>query len=407
MYNALESPLEHDGSELSATVGAFLVRIGYEQFPYQLSYFEEMSRLGALFANVASLPTEVLNADLIERLLGCSLSDFVGAGFVISVGARANNGLFDPEWRSLWEGPDAINQHLSMETVRRVFHSQFVTTVQDVRAASEEFQQSDPKLRAHEFNPLVNRPFVTLPDGRYLAPQPHYAFQRITPSAVYYAGVDSLAKDDKDAFTRDFGVVFQDYVGHQLRLMPDADVISEIAFDSSQRSVDWFVVFHEVVLLVEAKSTRLSHLGRMGGNRLKDDIERSIGKAFRQIARTEELLTTGHPAFAEIPKDRPRIGLIATLEPYWAANTPFLAPLLPEPALFTTVASMRAIEQLVGTVRHLGHPQPLLDLVNDPDRRTWNLENALPRMDLPKNPLLLEAWDGYPFPNEADDAVAN
>jgi hypothetical protein len=38
-------------------------------------------------------------------------------------------------------------------------------------------------LRHHEFNPLVSRPFVTLPDGRHIAPQPHFVFQRLSPSA--------------------------------------------------------------------------------------------------------------------------------------------------------------------------------------------------------------------------------
>jgi hypothetical protein len=180
--------------------------------------------------------------------------------------------------------------------------------------------------------------------------------------------------------------------------MPGATVVPEIVYGDSQRSVDWFVVYDDLVVLVEAKSTRLSHLARMGGNQLKEDIERCIGKAFAQVTRTDDLLSQGHSAFADIPKDRPRIAIVATLEPYWAANTPFVGKFLPAPAIPTTVASMRAIEHLVDVVMALGSPQPLIDIIADDERRSWNLENALPSIDVPKNPILNEAWERYPFP---------
>lgn len=397
-YNELDTPLSRRDDDVSGTVGAFLVRIGHEQFTYQQSYFEEISRLGALFDGIDSLKTEVLNSELIERLLGHSLRDFVGAGFVIAIGARSNAGFFDPEWAPLWEGPQAIHAHFSMEIVRQVFHEHFLTTFADVRAVAEASEQADPTLRHHEFNPLVSRPFVTLADGRHLAPQPHFVFQRLSPSALYYAGVGTLGKKDAEAFTRDVGVVFQEYVGRQLRLMPGATVLPEITYDESQRSVDWFVVFDELVLLVEAKSTRLSHPARMGANKLKDDIDRSVGKAYSQVAKSDQLITQGHKAFADIPTDRPRIALVVTLEPYWAANTPFLGKFLPQPAIATSVASVRAVEHLVDVIATLDGPQPLIDIVNDAERSAWNLENALPSIEVRKNPILTEAWDRYPFP---------
>lgn len=286
---------------------------------------------------------------------------------------------------------------------RTVFHDHFLTTFDDLRTAARKVEQTDQSLRHHEFNPLVNRPFVTLPDGRYVAPQPHFVFQRLSPSALYYTAVDALTKTDANAFTRDVGVVFQEYVGRQLRLMPGATVLPEVVYGDSQRSVDWFVIFDDLVLLVEVKSTRLSHLARMGGNQLKEDIERCIGKAYAQVSRTDELLRKGHSAFADIPTDRPRIAIIATLEPYWAANTPFMGKFLRDPLVPTTIASVRAIEHLVDVVTALGGPQPLIDIVTDEERRTWNLENALPNIEVSKNPILKEAWEKYPFP-ESEEA---
>ena len=397
-YNALDTPLSHEPGDPSETVGALLVRTSHEQFPYQQSHFEEICRVVALFDGVDALDTEILSTALIEQVLGCSLEDFVVAGFVLAVGAQANGGFFDPEWPALREGPGAINPHFSIDTVRRVFHDYFLASFQDIRTAAKKLEQTNPRLRHHEVNPLVNRPFVTLPDGRHLAPQPHYVFQRLSPSALYYAGVDVLDKVQGNAFTRDVGAVFQEYVGRQLRLIPNATVLPEIVYDDSQRSVDWFVVFDDLVVFVEVKSTRLSHLARMGGNQLEEDIKRCIGKAYTQVERTEVLLSGNHAAFASIPTDCPRLAIVATLEPYWAANNPFLAGFLPEPEIPTIIASARELERLVDLVRVVGGPQPLIDAAAHEDRRTQGLESALPDIVVPKNPILEEAWNRYPFP---------
>jgi hypothetical protein len=397
-YNALDTPLAHDPNDASETVGAFLVRTSYEQFPYQQSHFEEISRLGALFATIEELNAEILDRALIERVLGCSLEEFVVAGFVLATGAQVNTGFFDPEWAALREGPHAIDRQFPVDTVRQVFERLFLAGFEQIRADAKITEQPDRRLRHHEFNPLVSRPFVTLPDGRHIAPQPHFVFQRLSPSALYYAAVDALDTEQANAFTRDIGLVCEHYVGRQLSLIPNAAVSPEIRYDNDQLSVDWFVIFDELVLLVEVKSTRMSHLARMGGIKLRDDIDRSLGKAYNQVKRTDDLLTAGHAAFAEIPTDRPRIAIIVTLEPYWAANSPFIAEFLPEPAIRTSVASVRALERLVDVLRTVEGPEPLIKVLDDPDRRSWNLENALPDITVSRNPILDAAWNLFPFP---------
>lgn len=396
-YSALDTPLKRRSGEVTDTVAAFLVRLSNEQFIYQQSEFEEFCRLGALFDRVGDLKTEILSTSLVEELLGCSIAEFVGAGFVITTGAKINNGFFDPEWPRLWVGQDSVNSQFPMDLVRKIFHEHFLTSFEGVRQAAEFFRQEDETLRQHEFNPLVSRPFVTLPNGQHIAPQPHLAFHRISPSAVYFAGIEKLDEEEKEAFTRDIGVAFQDYVGRQLKLISGAKVLPEIMYGKHQRSVDWFVIFDDLVILVEAKSTRLSHLARMGGNRLREDIDRCLRKAYAQIARTNELLNQGHEAFAAIPKERPRIALIATMEPYWAANSSLLQGFLPEPTLPTSVASIRAIEHLIGVMEVQGGPYSLIEIVQDEERRNWNLETALPKVDIPKNSILEEIWRRYPF----------
>lgn len=126
VYNALDTPLAHAPADRSETVGAFLVRTSYEQFSYQQSRFEEISRLGALFETIDELATEILDRALIERVIGCSLEQFVVAGFVLATSTQANTGFFDPEWPALREGPHAIDPHFPIDAVRQVFEQQFL-----------------------------------------------------------------------------------------------------------------------------------------------------------------------------------------------------------------------------------------------------------------------------------------
>ena len=41
----------------------------------------------------------------------------------------------------------------------------------------------------------------------------------------------------------------------------------------------------------------------------------------------------------------------------------------------------------------------LVDIMDDEERRTWELESALPKIEVPDNPILEEAWMRFPFAN--------
>ena len=76
-----------------------------------------------------------------------------------------------------------------------------------------------------------------------------------------------------------------------------------------------------------------------------------------------------------------------------------MAEFLTEPEIPTTAASVRALERLVDVLAAVGDPKPLIEVFSDQDRRMWNLENALPDIETPKNPLLDAAWRRFPFPS--------
>jgi len=97
-YNAIRDPLVGAEQEFVSQPHSFFTRMSAEQFPFQISHFEEISRLGAMFGDLdATLGMEVLSSDLIESVLGATVEEYIGAGFVFGVGAQKNQGFFDLE----------------------------------------------------------------------------------------------------------------------------------------------------------------------------------------------------------------------------------------------------------------------------------------------------------------------
>ena len=184
----------------------------------------------------------------------------------------------------------------------------------------------------------------------------------------------TLLEMAKGQFTQDIGDLFEAYVGLQLQQFPDAEVIPEITYDAdNKRSVDWIVIWDDLVILVEAKATRLGLQARMGTDQLLVDLDRTLGKANRQIKVSSDCIRDGHAAFAAIPDDRPLMGLVVTLEPYFHVNSSQTRALLPDPGIPTIACSARELEQLV-TVGMIESASALLHgIAADAERYTFDL----------------------------------
>ena len=163
------------------------------------------------------------------------------------------------------------------------------------------------------------------------------------------------------------------------------------------------MVFDDLVLLVEAKATRTPAAARAADVTAQETYQATLGKAFKQINRTYRALRGRVPAFDHIPKDLPMLGLVATLDPWYMANS-MAREFLPATDIPTTVASVREIEHLVG----IGQRRPVSGVLSeimrpDDERRTWELGTALGAFDEPadRNPLLDSAWARLPFHDAA------
>jgi hypothetical protein len=178
-------------------------------------------------------------------------------------------------------------------------------------------------------------------------PVPDFVMWKPTPSGLYFTGLRRWG----EAFTRDLGKLFQSYVGRHLALVPGANLYPEIEYKENKnrkKSIDWILVFPDLVLLVEVKLARPKQAVQSGAQGAADALRAAFDKAFKQLDATHELIQARRPEFAHIPADRPTVGIVVTLEDFHVVNSPLHQPLYSRSTKLPTLAV--PIEELEGIV---------------------------------------------------------
>jgi hypothetical protein len=338
-----------DTADQPGSLDSFLVRTAFEQFPYQHSRFEDMSRILLLFdRQYSGLSCSVMSTDGWQQLLGLPLEAFMRAAFFILVGANNNAGWFDPAWLTQPNLQPAMELlQLSAQDVMAVFGRVFGADFADVKTRAQAERNPDSRLQRFDPNPLMETPFVRLPDGRYLAPSTHFVAQRLSPASIYYL---ALAHWDV-SFCNDLGKVTEVYVGEQLDLVETEVVLHDVEYRKGSNAADYVVSLHGLTLVVEVKSARVARLGRLDRQGYLDDLNKDVGKALGQIKRTGEMIRDGHPAFSRIDSRQQIRGIVVTAEPHYMLNSPLYRGQIADPGFPTAILSLRELEHAIAAAR--------------------------------------------------------
>jgi hypothetical protein len=165
-YNKLDDPLRTREPGVVGTAEAYFTRVETLQFPYQMSVFEEVSRIGALFETVDNLDTKMLNSSALSDILGCSLNDYVTAGFAISTMARARSGYFDVDWPEIWGGSNSLGDLMNRETLDGIFRRHYLSSLADFRGLAAGARQGNPKLHQLRVQPFTGASIRHLEERR-------------------------------------------------------------------------------------------------------------------------------------------------------------------------------------------------------------------------------------------------
>lgn len=171
---------EHDMHPLT-----ILTRHAFEQFPYQESTFEEVSRSQALLVEGArEVACEVITEDSLNQMLGGPVGDVVGATFFLHVAALKNNGWFDPGFLDMPDLPKIYSLWPRATIEKRL--RDLTLTVPQFQDDFHSVNTSPATQQRWAYDPLVAHPFIARAEGASLAPQPALILRTVTPGGLYY-----------------------------------------------------------------------------------------------------------------------------------------------------------------------------------------------------------------------------
>ncbi|MEY9842782.1 nuclease-related domain-containing protein [Streptacidiphilus sp. EB103A] len=413
-YSALADPAQLVTSGENALEG-FLLRITGAQLAWQTPEFHALARTAALFRETA-VPADKTVRCLVpgweEKLFGCSLPEYVGTVQLLWGAAVAGQGQLPQSW---FDSPEAaeISQHLDKTTITKVIEDHlavdqagFKDLEEAARSRASAQTRTQSQARRFTYNPVRECPvFRDVLPGALLIPSPQLMWHKASPAGVYFSGLAGLGKH----FPIEVGYLFEQYVGRQLRLLPDAEVFPEVRYKDGKDtadSIDWFVVFDDLVLLVEVKSAMPTEALRLGQAQGLAELTAKLGHAHEQLEKSATAVRTYRADFAHIPTDRPLIGMAVTLEPFHLVNSPFLKSALPTTSLPVLTASSYELELLV-TVSDTSVPKLLLDRQAAADQSTYSLKAALGGHQRRENSVLAAGWRHYPWGRNGTVAAAH
>lgn len=257
-----------------------LVRVLYEQGPYQ-------EQLGDLIPRYLIILTETKPADPpldiqggFKTKTGLSIEEFMKIGVAFYFGSF----LYASFTRGFMEGPMAgkLKPFITREKIDaflKIAAADFPT----FRQLCLQEEEEAPGAGKWVFNPLISRPVVILPDGRFCVPIPRLLIHRIT-KGIYYDLLDAFYNSDHNPFPDWFGHAFEEYGGIILRRALDqSTVFPEPAYGSPVRhGPDWTILGQTTGLAMEFRSSRLPKKVRTTTDR--DEVMIRIRQGLAQTA---------------------------------------------------------------------------------------------------------------------------
>lgn len=376
-------------------LGQLLARHFFEQFPSQRSISSEVARTILLFGSAVELPPgfapETMTPGWFEAITdGLTLDDYVESIFLISAVAQQHDGGFSLNWLT-GPGSEELSEVIPLDAVRRTFTEHLVTTASAFKESNRGFQDPlPPAQKKFAFNPLAERPFIEGVAPVPIAPWVQAIMRRAVPPSIYHLATRQL----DEGFTRDLGQVFQHYVGRQLDLISgERQVMPEARYGprrSLADSCDWFLDLPGALLLVECKARQPVESLRVGGADWLGSVEGSVGKGIRQLNRSNRDIRAIANRELRVDPTKPRVGIVVTLEPFYADQNWILAERLPPREFPIAVISVGELESMV-TLTAGELSRALRDDVDASEDNRLRLSKAL--AGVRDNLLLASTWE--------------
>jgi hypothetical protein len=330
-----------------------------------------------------------------KAAFGATVHDLVNVGFVAFAAAMVHDGVVPVEHM----GDSRFNaayDDLTPTEALAVLDDFYSADLESAAAWAR--AQERPGYEKWSPSPLLDSPVILIGDGTRVAPWPRAIVDRFSPAGLFYPA----AKAFGDRFPEALGRAFEAYVGEQLGLLEHATVTGERTYrvgKEERKTCDWFVVADQCVLVVEVKASRPNLAVRLGLPEGMADIDRKLGHAARQLNRTARLIRDRHSVVADIPADRPIVGTVITLEPFFLTDGWLYEDVLGGWSVPICVTSAHTLESITATLA----PQPdtgariasafTTGTDSDGIPLIARLDRAIEELDRVRNPILEKAWE--------------
>lgn len=385
----VESGLDH--------LRRMFARFSYEQFGSQLSPMEQVGRSLVLFEDLADGVRGMPKERDWRQAFGASVQDLIEIGLVAFAAANRHGGVVPVDVM----GDDRFTGRygsLTPADALLVLDRFYTSTVDDAARYARDAER--PGYEKWSPTPLARTPILILPNGDRVVVWPNALLARFTPPGLFYACIEAFGPTFSDAL----GGVFETYVGNQLRLIQHATIHPEITYregGQEKKTCDSIVVTTACVVLVEVKATRPVLSVRTGEADGLDDLTKKIGKAADQLDKTAHMIQANHDAVSHIPKDRPVVGLVMTLEPFFMMDDWLYGDLIGGKSIPISVSHAHVLEGVTTLLsdRADAGVRLLTALTEreDPDgvKIPARLDRAVEGLESSdrSNPILAKAWE--------------
>ncbi len=182
------------------------------------------------------------------------------------------------------------------------------------------------ELERYAYNPLSEKPIIKCQDGALVVPVVQMLQQKIT-WGIYY----TLLRADGETFTREFGKIFEKYVGELLSDMKGSTALMHEMSGTVNKSetkgpADWFWMKGEDFILIECKKSMLT-LKAKTHNSIQDvenNIKNSHRDAINQLKKNINHLRNNVWSIPGFSSDTKIFPLIVTLGDFYFGNADIL-----------------------------------------------------------------------------------
>lgn len=187
----------------------------------------------------------------------------------------------------------------------------------------------------NEINPFIKWPVISTgetPNGRnskaYLIISKADLMLRVTKN-MYYIFLDKHRVGKDNAFKREFGYVFENYVGDYLKYYLTSYDVGSFKYKKTKKcevdSVDWVCKRDHKLILIEVKQSSIYFKAKSTGSidECQKNLRQTIKEAFEQIRTMKIDIDTGSYPELNAYRDCNAMGLVVIYDSLYSANSIF------------------------------------------------------------------------------------